>query len=113
MNWLKKLSQVNSPDEIIQQVLQNKLGIEENGPAWQAMQMIGSAACDAINNAAGRLGLSGIDPSAHAKMRVLARAAGCNFEPQIPKEQQQPQAMPLPQLGEQEKPTNIPSSEIE
>lgn len=118
-SWFMRLAQNLNIDQVIQQVLQNKLGIEEGGPAWMAVQRMGPAACDAINNAGGRLGLSGIDPSAYAKMQVLAKAAGCDWHPQPPKDpnpntgvEGPVQEMAMPMLGEQEKPASMPSAEV-
>jgi hypothetical protein len=107
MNWLKKIAQAYSVEQIIQGVLSNNFDI--NWAAQYLGETHGEAACEALEYAAGT------DATAVPKMRVLSQGAGCSrFEPQLPQapdEFAQPPGI-APELGAQEKPMDIPSTEI-
>lgn len=117
MNWLKKISQSYSPEQIIEGVLNNTMDgsgpsptLPEGGFAYQQMRLIGAQACDAINYAAG------VNAAATKKMKILSEAAGCQWNPApvqpaapVPGD---PQQMQMPQLGQQDKPMENPEIEV-
>lgn len=108
MNWLERISQVYSVEDVIQGVLSNSFDI--NWAAKFLGETHGMDACPAIEYAAG------IDSTALPKMRVLAQGAGCpNFDPALPgqpNEIAQPGLAGAPDIGAQEKPMDMPSVEI-
>ncbi len=115
MNWFQRTAQMGGfgggIEDTIQAVLRNELGVEYGGQAWQTMRRAGPAACEAINGTAGTMGLSGIDPSAVAKMQKLAEAAGCDWNPQAPDDGAVNDPMAAP-MQTQEAPMDMPSVEI-
>ena len=81
MNWLKRISQVYSIEDVIQGVLTNNYDINWAG---EYLKGIGPEVCDALEYDAG------IDATAVAKMRMLANAVGCReFEPILPEQPNQ------------------------
>lgn len=116
MNWLQKTSYTN-PLDLIQGILDNyidgsapSMTNPAGGVAYQEFQKIGPVpeVCEMINNAAAS------DPTSLSKMRVLAKASGCNFNPQNPDQNVDPnQNFVDPMLGQQEVPEEVPSLEIE
>lgn len=108
MNWLNRVAQTYSIEDVIQGVLNNTFDI--NWASEFLARSYGADACDALEYAAG------VDATALPKMRVLAQGAGCaDFEPNLPGqpvEIAQPEFGAVPELGIQEKPMNMPSVEI-
>lgn len=124
MSWLRRTAYIWNPSAIIQGVVNNEydgsgpsVDQPQGGWAYQELQRMGPLpeVCEMINFAAGE------NPAARAKMRVLSEAAGCPWNPQSPPQQQEapsqvPQFSPetaAPMIGEQEKPMNMPSAEID
>lgn len=121
MNWLQRTSEIWTPDRIIQGVLSNEFDGSgpsptqpEGGWAYKEMKRIGPLpeVCNMINYTAGT------NAAARSKMQVLAEAAGCQWAPQNPPQpqdqMQNPEVTPvMPMMGEQEKPMNMPSTQIE
>lgn len=125
MNWFQKLAYAMTPEvsrytpeQIIMGVMQNEMDGSspspmhpEGGMAYQLMRQLGPVACVEINNAAGS------DSAAFGKMRILAEAAGCEWNPQVQAPPlDEPVAgddpMSMPSMGQQEKPMAVPSAEI-
>lgn len=128
MSWLKKVSQnqiSNDPIDIIWGVIEDRydgsgpsVTQPDGGGAYQRLRELtrmGSSPdiCSTINEAAG------INVAAGPKMRILAEAAGCPFEPASPQNSEQPQESNMidptmmPMVGQQEKPMNMPAIEFE
>lgn len=117
MNWLQKTSYadynlVQLATEKIQGVLENREDGSAGGAIAQLMQQIGPdpSVCTAIMTACAA------DTSAPNKMRILSDAAGCEWKPEMvnPPMPEQPDMsmMSMPDLGEQDKPMSMPSTEI-
>jgi len=117
MNWLQKISYANynliqMVTEKIQGVIENREDGSEGGAVAQLMQQIGPdpSVCTVIMNACAA------DASAPSKMKILSDAAGCEWKPEMvnPPMPKQPDMsmMPMPSLGQQEKPMDIPSAEV-
>lgn len=123
MNWLKKVAQMPDPADIIMGVIENRY----DGSAPSLTQPAGGGAykefmkfrelgpppevCQMINE------LAGLNPAARPKMQILAKAAGCQWVPENPPNADQPQPTEMnavmPMMGQQERPMDVPSMEIE
>lgn len=124
MNWLKKVAQlmpqvVLSPDQMMQLI--DNILLNEGSDLNYAEQQFRNAApvpeevCQRINESAGGFSPERPDPSARPKMQKLAEAGGCYWNPVSPPMAQQPNMVDpamMPMMGQQEKPMDLPSTEI-
>lgn len=118
MNWLKRVAQSYSVEEII-------MGVQGPSPrfdiSWAAQYLVGTYGattefanvCETIEAATK---MAANDNAVFSQMRRLSVEAGCpNFDPELsgqPDELAQPEVGAIPELGAQEKPMNMPSVEI-
>lgn len=142
MNWLKKIAyqatpQIASPVDdlidLVDQIVLNRPGkdgkvIDLTGAEMrlqqaQAQGVAMDAVCQRINELAAGVNPVRPDASARPKMDNLAEAAGCKkrglWNPVNPPMAQQPDnnmmndPSMMPQMGQQEQPTEMPSTEFE
>ena len=125
MNWLQKINQLNGPGPgpndpiaMIQAVLNNAADgsapsttLPQGGMVYQLMQRTGPVpeVCAAI------MAGCASDTSAPSKMRILSDGAGCEWKPEMvnpPMPEQDMSMTPMPSLGDQEQPMDMPSAEI-
>ena len=132
MNWLKKIAQpmpimapmpqvALTPDQMMK-IIDDILLNEGSDLNYAEQQFRNSApvpqeVCQRINESAGGFSPERPDPSARPKMQKLAEAGACYWNPANPPMAQQPDMMNdpsmMPMMGQQEKPMDIPSTEIE
>ena len=120
MNWLKKVAQISDPASIIMGVINNtadgsgpSVSQPAGGWAYQELKKLGPSpeVCQMINESAA------LNPAARPKMQILAEATGCQWTPENPQNADQSQQPDMnavmPQMGQQELPMDMPSTEIE
>lgn len=130
MNWLKKVAQpipqVNSIGNQLMSIVDGILMNDGTDLTFakqqlqqaQAQGVNMDAVCKRINESAAGVNPAQPDSAAYGKMKGLADAVGCPWNPVNPPMAQQPDnnmmdPSMMPMMGQQEKPMDIPSTEIE
>lgn len=109
MNWLQKTCQNWSVTEVLNKALTNQLALNgPNGALAIIMNTAGAEACDEVS------AFGAVSSEANAIASTIMRALGCNGYPEAPGAQPQQQMFnqPFPEMGEQDKPMDMPSAEI-